>query len=290
MSTRTHTRRMDAAPPHDDTAERITLGALLSAGVHGDRDVLDRITAAVSAADYQSERHTIIHDAIAGLAREHDHYDAAQIMQALREAGHLERVGGADYLIELTEGVATAHTGPAHARRVRECAIRRRLMAEAERITHAASNGHALDDVLSEADRLAGLVGEARQSAGDARFQFYSASDFDGLDLQRDYHIPGVLAAGPVPTILAGSFKTLKTSVAMDLLMAVATGSRFLGHFPVSTQSTVAVMSGESGGFALQSLARRIAHARGWTLAAVGERFRICPDVLDLGDADELAG
>ena len=66
--------------PCDDMAERATLGAMICCGVDGMRDVLDRITAAVNTADYLSERHVLIHDAIAGLAREHDHYDATQII------------------------------------------------------------------------------------------------------------------------------------------------------------------------------------------------------------------
>src|SRR5688572_135727 len=45
------------------------------------------------------------------------------------------------------------------------------------------------------------------------KFVFHSAAEFDALDLRREYHVPGILAAGPVPTVAAGSFKTLKTSV-----------------------------------------------------------------------------
>jgi len=121
------------------------------------------------------------------------------------------------------------------------------------------------------------------------KFKFYTAAEFDALDLRRDYHVPGILAAGPVPSILAGSFKTLKTSVGMDLLLSLATGSMFLNNYTVTKPVNVAIMSGESGGYALQSLARRILAGKGWAMGSVGDRFRICPAVLNLGKHDDLA-
>jgi hypothetical protein len=135
------------------------------------------------------------------------------------------------------------------------------------------------------------IVGDAEcNAAGPERFRFYGAAEFDGLELRRDYHIPGILAAGPVPTILAGSFKTLKTSIAVDLLVSLASGTQLLGEFPVSSRCNVAVMSGESGGFALQNLLRRVAHGRGWTMDGIGnDHLRICTAVPDLTLKDDMA-
>jgi len=120
------------------------------------------------------------------------------------------------------------------------------------------------------------------------KFKFYTAAEFDALDLKRDYHIPGILAAGPVPSVLAGSFKTLKTSIGMDMLLSLAAGAQFLNHYPVN-QTNVGIMSGESGGFALQSLMRRIVASKGWMMSSLGDRFHICPDVLNLSKPDDLA-
>ena len=119
------------------------------------------------------------------------------------------------------------------------------------------------------------------------KLQFYTADEFDALDLQVEYHIEGIMAAGPVPTIFAGSFKTLKTSLVMALLIALATGTRFLGKF-LTRQCKVAIMSGESGGFALQNLARRIASSIGWSLSAIGDSLHICTGVPNLSAADEM--
>lgn len=119
-------------------------------------------------------------------------------------------------------------------------------------------------------------------------FRFYTLAEFMSLDLRREYHIPGVLAAGGVPTILSGAMKTLKTSIGMDLLLSLATGSRFLNHYDVN-QTRVGIMSGESGGFALQDLARRIGVAKGVPITTIGSTFHIASEVPDLKSPEHIA-
>ncbi len=155
--------------------------------------------------------------------------------------------------------------------------------------------GVRLDERLAPAAAARQAIREAAVDEGQPEppatsrsLKFYTAAEFDELDLRRDYHIPGVLAAGPVPTVAAGSFKTLKTSITMDLMFSLATGTRFLNHFSTTAPTPVAVMSGESGGHALQALMRRIARNRGYLINSIGDNFHICPDVLSLSDQGEL--
>jgi hypothetical protein len=160
-------------------------------------------------------------------------------------------------------------------RRIAECAAKYPAAAP----IGASTGGY--DDAPTE-------DGSQQQQDQPERFRFYTADEFNRLDLRRDYHVPGILAAGPVPTVLAGSFKTLKTSIAMDLAQSVATGSAFLRHFTVAKPCPVAMMSGESGGFALQSLAHRVAHSKGWTMDAIGAQLRICTAVPNAGKPSDL--
>lgn len=120
------------------------------------------------------------------------------------------------------------------------------------------------------------------------KFRFYTASEFAALDLRRDYHIPGVLAAGPVPTVMAGAFKTMKTSIAVDLSLSLAMQHRFLGEFEIPRRVRVAIMSGESGGFALQNMAERISHSKGWTLRGAGDWWNICPELPTLTNPSDI--
>ncbi|WP_419580512.1 AAA family ATPase [Stieleria magnilauensis] len=77
-----------------------------------------------------------------------------------------------------------------------------------------------------------------------------------------DWLIPGVLVRGK-PGFIGGGEKCLKTSIAADLAASLATGSRFLGHFPAPEPTRVLFVSGESGGRNINDLFRRIKDSRG---------------------------
>src|SRR5580692_7007996 len=94
--------------------------------------------------------------------------------------------------------------------------------------------------------------------------------------------IPGVLAAGQLGGIF-GAFKTLKTSLAADLLISLASGTPFLGRFPVTQTGRVLFLSGEAGLPATKSLAGRICAERGLSLDAL-DNFVCSPDVPNLSD------
>jgi AAA domain len=119
------------------------------------------------------------------------------------------------------------------------------------------------------------------------KFGWLDAAGLDSAEFNQRYIIPGVLAEGQ-HGIVCGSFKTLKSSIGMDLLLSVATGSPFLGHFPVPEQMPTAFMSGESGMKNLQNIGRRICYSRGWSLGSV-PNFYITPVLPRFDNAAEMA-
>ncbi len=86
---------------------------------------------------------------------------------------------------------------------------------------------------------------------------------------------------------MLGPFKTLKTSLALDLAIALASGTPFLGRFPVAETGRVLFLAGDAGLPALQAKARRICAARGLSLAAL-ENLVICPQVPRLDSPFDL--
>jgi hypothetical protein len=73
-----------------------------------------------------------------------------------------------------------------------------------------------------------------REFASDEeRFPFFTASQLNSGLFETRYLIPGILVAGQ-PGGIFGAFKTLKTSLAADLLISLASGTPFLGEFPVA--------------------------------------------------------
>lgn len=75
-----------------------------------------------------------------------------------------------------------------------------------------------------------------------------------------DYLIDGVLVRGQ-PCLLAGMYKALKTSIGIDLAIALATRGMFLGYFHVLVQARVLFMSAESGLATILETAERICRA-----------------------------
>ncbi len=99
-----------------------------------------------------------------------------------------------------------------------------------------------------------------REAAGP--LPFVTGAQLSAMDCTVDYLIPGVLAADQ-PGMIGGSFKTLKTSVAVDLTLSLATRGRFLGMFPVARKVRTLLLSGESGDAVIKETASRIALSKG---------------------------
>ncbi len=113
-------------------------------------------------------------------------------------------------------------------------------------------------------------------------FRLFSAAQLNSGQYETRYLVRGILAAGQ-PGGIFGAFKTLKTSLAAELLISIASGTPFLGRFPVPQPGRVLFLSGESGLPALQSIARRICAERGLSLEKL-DNFVLSPDLprLDL--------
>jgi hypothetical protein len=122
-----------------------------------------------------------------------------------------------------------------------------------------------------------------RELGDDVEFPLYTAAELNSGQFDTRYLIPGVLAAGQ-PGGIFGAFKTLKTSLTADLLISLASGTPFLGQFPVAEPCRTLFLSGESGLAALQSIARRIGTARGLPLETL-DNFLLSPKLprLDIG-------
>jgi hypothetical protein len=118
------------------------------------------------------------------------------------------------------------------------------------------------------------------------RFPFLTAAQLNSGQFETRYLIPGILAAAQ-PGGIFGAFKTLKTSLTADLLISLASGTPFLGHFGVPEPGRALFLSGESGLDALQSIARRICAARGLALETLAN-FELCPKLPNLDSPDDL--
>jgi hypothetical protein len=92
-----------------------------------------------------------------------------------------------------------------------------------------------------------------------------SSAELLALDLRPSFLVKGVMVQGQ-PMIIGGRSKAMKTSVAVDLIVSLGTGTPFLGRFD-SQRVAVGFWSGESGAATIRETARRVADAKGVDLA-----------------------
>lgn len=117
-------------PPQNLDAEKSLLGAILI-----DEEILADVSEVVKPADFYEKTHEMIFDAVIRLYERHKPVDMLTLTDELKRKDHLELVGGAAYLSELTNYVPTAAHAEAYAELVSQKAIRRRLIHASGEIT-----------------------------------------------------------------------------------------------------------------------------------------------------------
>ena len=80
------------------------------------------------------------------------------------------------------------------------------------------------------------------------------------------------LVAGQ-PCMIAGPKKALKTSITVDLVISLVTGSPFLGQLEVLERCKVAILSGESGLDTLRATAERVSASKGFSLRDIPDLY-----------------
>jgi hypothetical protein len=95
---------------------------------------------------------------------------------------------------------------------------------------------------------------------------FLDSAAFATARYARSWLVESLLVSGQ-PGIVGGPKKVMKTSVAIDLAISIATGTPFLTKFRIPQRRRVVLFSGESGQAVLQETARRICAAKGVRLA-----------------------
>lgn len=136
--------------PRAEEAERSVLG-----GVLRNHTVLDDLLVEVDPADFYSERHRVLFEAMRQLASERTPVDLVTLSERLRRDRKLEIAGGEAYLMDLVDSVVSAAGIMAHAQLVRAKSSLRGLIEGSRRIQEMAyedneDTGTVLDRAVTE--------------------------------------------------------------------------------------------------------------------------------------------
>ena len=114
-------------PPHNYEAERNVVGAILL-----DPSICDDVALVVRPQDFYFDKHRRIYQRLLEMNSESAAIDLRLLLEALRESGDLEEVGGEAYLYEIMDEVPVATHAAHYAKIVAQNAIRRRLIEACE--------------------------------------------------------------------------------------------------------------------------------------------------------------
>ena len=228
-------------PPHSLEAEMSILGSVFL-----DNDCLKHVNGLVDALDFYQEPHREIFRTMLSLNLQRKPIDLVTTVQALKDSGQLEAVGGAAYLAELCDYTPTSVNVAYYCRIVKEKSAARQVIDFAGKLTAQASNGGDITRTLAEGkERFLEIIGsldglngvsaadivpfhkrreryaEYIKSIGKSRFK----TGFSLLDRQ----IRGV-APGELLIIIAYS-GTFKTAFLQNLLLRGAEATGFYHLF-----------------------------------------------------------
>ena len=145
-------------PPQNLEAEESVLGGILL-----DPDALDRIIEVMSAADFYRDAHRTIFETMLALSERGEPIDLITLSDALKARGQLPQVGGATFLAELGDKVASAANVAHYARIVRDKAVLRSLIrVSGEIVGRCYDSQDDIEQFLDEAERLIYDVSEQR--------------------------------------------------------------------------------------------------------------------------------
>ena len=153
--------QIERIPPHNDEAEKSVLGAVLI-----DREVYFQVSEVLSAADFYSDAHKEIFDAMTELFQRSEPIDTVTLSECLKKRKSLEAVGGRTYIAMLSTLVPTTANAVQYARIVSEKAMLRGLISAAGTIVDE-SFSETLDsqDVLDNAEKAIFGLAKTRHSS-----------------------------------------------------------------------------------------------------------------------------
>lgn len=118
-------------------------------------------------------------------------------------------------------------------------------------------------------------------------FAVVNASELAAGNYKTSYLIPGILAEHQA-TLLAGLFKTLKTSFGLDMAISLASGEPLLGKFSVPERKRTLVLTAESGLATIKETCLRICCEKEIELSDQKEFFSVTDRVPQLKNSDHI--
>jgi replicative DNA helicase len=149
-TTSVSTAGSDYQQPYDLEAESALLGSLLL-----DNNILGEVSEIVKPTGLYDTRHMIIFEAMLELYDRRQPFDIVMLKDEIQKKGHLEKIGGVEMIVALSEAVATPANAMYYARIIREKYILRQVISVCSDVLRKAAQSKVdSENLLNEAEQL----------------------------------------------------------------------------------------------------------------------------------------
>ncbi len=152
----------ERVPPQNIEAEEAVIGSMLI-----EQNAVISALEILKPEDFYKENHRIIFRQIAEMADKLEAVDLVTLSERLKNAGYLEKIGGAAELARLANFVPTAANVEYYARIVAEKSVLRRLIAASTEIAASAYDSqYEVDEILDKAEETIFQISQGRTTQG----------------------------------------------------------------------------------------------------------------------------
>lgn len=134
--------------PHSIEAEMSLLGAMIL-----DKEAIVNATEILQADDFYKEAHSILYEGILDLYSRNEPVDLVTLSTSLRANGMLEKLGGLEYLSELTDKGIVTTSSPYYAKIIEEKSTLRKLIKASSAIIEKGFNYEDATEILEMAEK-----------------------------------------------------------------------------------------------------------------------------------------
>lgn len=171
---------LERIPPHDEEAERATLGAMLLSW-----DAIDGcLEVGLKSTDFYRDLHGIIYREFCALHETGDPVDLVTAGERFRTKGQLERIGGMAYLLHLQDSAPSSYAVAHYAQIVLDRSLRRQMIMALAELTGQAFDGRqeTAEDLLASAQARLGALDQGRSKATLRAFGDVASEAFGDLE------------------------------------------------------------------------------------------------------------
>ena len=223
-------------PPQSLEAEQSLLGSILI-----EKRAFDKVADMIDPEDFYKDAHRYVYEAMVELFSKQEPIDLLTISNYLEERKTIDRVGGRNYLVELSNSVPTASHIKQYANIIKKKSTLRKLQGVATSISELAHQEEEdVDKLLDEAEQSLFRVSQCSLKQNFSPIHSILGTTFDRID---ELHKEGGKMRG-IPTgfpdldnILAGFQKSDlvilaarpsvgKTSIVLDMMRTIAVKSK----------------------------------------------------------------